>query len=191
MKHTQVTKGVVRSYKSKDRQHNDHEKKGKKDKQRSTKHTHKIKHWLIIALDAYWNFFVTFSRHETHDNSHIGICTRTISRTCYFLFDILFGSSETILDMKVFFFIFAKAIISQCLILCVCFVDRCLSFFPFFHSTCLHFQYQKESLIYKFLLMRNHFIQISQKEYISRHAYVVCLMKPSRLTFRYWCIVYS
>jgi uncharacterized ion transporter superfamily protein YfcC len=40
----QVTKGVVRSYKSKDRQHNDHEKKGKKDKQRSTKHTHKIKH---------------------------------------------------------------------------------------------------------------------------------------------------
>jgi hypothetical protein len=22
-------------------------------------------------------------------------------------------------------------------------------------------------------------------------AYVVCLMKPSRLTFRYWCIVYS
>jgi hypothetical protein len=77
--------------------------------------------------------FVTFSRHETHDNSHIGICTRTISRTCYFLYDILFGSSETILDMKVLvFFIFTKAIISQCLFLCVCFVDRCLSFCPFF-----------------------------------------------------------
>ena len=40
----QVTKGVVRSYKSKDRQHNDHEKKGQKDKQRSTKHTQKTKH---------------------------------------------------------------------------------------------------------------------------------------------------
>jgi hypothetical protein len=59
------------------------------------------------------------------------------------------------------------------------------------HSTSLHFLCQKESLIYKFLLMRKHFIQTSQKEYISRHAYVVCLVKPSRLTFRYWCIVYS
>ena len=87
---------------------------------------------FVLCQYAYWNFCVTFFRHETHDNSHIGICTRTISRTCYFLFDILFGSSETILNMKVFFFIFAKAIISQCLILCVCFVDRCLSFCPFF-----------------------------------------------------------
>jgi hypothetical protein len=55
------------------------------------------------------------------------------------------------------------------------------------HSTCLHFLYQKESLIYKFLLLRKHFIQTSQKDYISRNAYVVCLVKPSRLTFRYWC----
>ena len=39
----QATKGVVRSYTSKDRQHNGHEKKGQKDKQRSTKHTHKNK----------------------------------------------------------------------------------------------------------------------------------------------------
>jgi hypothetical protein len=34
--------------------------------------------------------------------------------------------------MKVSFLIFTKAISSQCLILCVCFVDRCLSFCPFF-----------------------------------------------------------
>jgi hypothetical protein len=33
-------------------------------------------------------FCKCFSRHETHDNSHIGICTRTLSRTCYFLFDL-------------------------------------------------------------------------------------------------------
>ena len=33
-------------------------------------------------------FFVIFSRHETHDNSHIGMYTRTISRTCYILFDL-------------------------------------------------------------------------------------------------------
>jgi hypothetical protein len=39
---TTITKGVVRSNKSKDRQHSGHEKKGQKDKQRSTKHTHKI-----------------------------------------------------------------------------------------------------------------------------------------------------
>jgi hypothetical protein len=59
------------------------------------------------------------------------------------------------------------------------------------HSTCLHFLYQKESLIYKLLLMRKHFIQTSQKEYISRHAHVVCLVKPSRLTFRYWRIYFD
>ena len=35
-------------------------------------------------------FFVNFSRHETHDNSHIGISTRTLSRTCYFLFDLFY-----------------------------------------------------------------------------------------------------
>ena len=35
-------------------------------------------------------FFVIFSRHETHDNSHIGSCTRTIRRTCYFLFDLFY-----------------------------------------------------------------------------------------------------
>jgi hypothetical protein len=61
---------------------------------------------FVLCQYAYWNFFVTFSRHETHDNSHIGICTRTISRTCYFLYDILFGSSETILDMKVLGFFY-------------------------------------------------------------------------------------
>ena len=37
---------------------------------------------------AYWKYFVNISRHETHDNSHIEIYTRTISRTCYFLFDL-------------------------------------------------------------------------------------------------------
>jgi hypothetical protein len=35
-------------------------------------------------------FFVNFSRHETHDNLHVGICTRRISRTCYFLFDLFY-----------------------------------------------------------------------------------------------------
>lgn len=35
-------------------------------------------------------FFFYSYRHETHDNSHIGICTRTISRTCYFLFDLFY-----------------------------------------------------------------------------------------------------
>jgi hypothetical protein len=35
------TKEVIRIRKSKDRQHNDQIKKGQKDKQRSTKHTHK------------------------------------------------------------------------------------------------------------------------------------------------------
>jgi hypothetical protein len=33
-------------------------------------------------------FFAIFSSHETHDNSHIAICTRMIRRTCYFLFDL-------------------------------------------------------------------------------------------------------
>ena len=43
-----------------------------------------------------------------------------------------------------------------------------------------------------FLLMGGHFIETSHKEYItSKHVYVVCLVKPSRLTFRYWCIEYS
>ena len=54
---------------------------------------------------------------------------------------------------------------------------------------CIFIQERKFNMM--FLLMRNHFIQTSQKEYISRHAYVVCLVKPSRLTFSYWCIVYS
>ena len=34
------------------------------------------------------DFFVIFARHETHDNSHIGTCTRMIRRTCDFLFDL-------------------------------------------------------------------------------------------------------
>ena len=39
---TENTKGVIRIRKSKDRQHNG-QNKGQNDKQRSTKHTHKIK----------------------------------------------------------------------------------------------------------------------------------------------------
>ena len=39
--HVEDTKGVIRIRKSKDRQHNGQ--KEKKDKQRSTKHTHKTK----------------------------------------------------------------------------------------------------------------------------------------------------
>jgi hypothetical protein len=38
------TKEVIRILKSKDRQHNVQIKKGQKDKQRSTKHTHKTKY---------------------------------------------------------------------------------------------------------------------------------------------------
>ena len=37
------TKGVIRVLKSKDRQHSGQKKKGQKDNQRSTKHTHKTK----------------------------------------------------------------------------------------------------------------------------------------------------
>jgi hypothetical protein len=45
---------------------------------------------FVLCQYACWNFFVTFFRHETHDNSHIGICIRTISRTCNFLFDLFY-----------------------------------------------------------------------------------------------------
>ena len=37
------TKGLIRYHKSKDRQYNGQKKKGQKDKQRSTNHTHKTK----------------------------------------------------------------------------------------------------------------------------------------------------
>ena len=41
------TKGVIRIHISKkNRQHNGQKKKGKKDKQRSTKHTYKTKDWV-------------------------------------------------------------------------------------------------------------------------------------------------
>jgi len=45
------TKGAIRiSQSKKDRQHNDQKKKGQKDKQRSTKRTHKIKDWVNTNL---------------------------------------------------------------------------------------------------------------------------------------------
>ena len=93
---------------------------------------------FVLCQYACWNFSVTFFRHETHDNSHIGICTSTISITCYFLFDLfylvlIFSARQKLFWIwRSFFFIFTKAIISQSLILCVCFLDRCLSFCLFF-----------------------------------------------------------
>ena len=52
-----IPKGVISIRKSKDRQHNDQKEKGQKDKQRSTKHTHKTKdgvnsHELYIYLQV-------------------------------------------------------------------------------------------------------------------------------------------
>jgi hypothetical protein len=44
------TKGVIRIRKSKDRQHNGHKKKYKKNKQQSTKHTHKTKDRVTRTL---------------------------------------------------------------------------------------------------------------------------------------------
>jgi hypothetical protein len=45
---------------------------------------------FVLCQCAYWKYFVNISRHETHYYSHIGIYARTISRTCYFLFDLFY-----------------------------------------------------------------------------------------------------
>ena len=45
---------------------------------------------FVLCQYAYSIFCVNFSRHETHDNSNIGIYTRTINRICYFLFDLFY-----------------------------------------------------------------------------------------------------
>ena len=98
---------------------------------------------FVLCQYTYWNFFVTCSCHEAHDNSHIGICTSTISITCYFLFDLfylvlIFSARQKLFwTWGSFFFIFTKAIISQSLILCVCFLDRCLSFCLFSYGHCV------------------------------------------------------